>query len=279
VVAVVTSEKFDWLREELGSDAPAVEHVDANAFYDGHGPMFSAVVRLLERYGTPGAGRLRLVAEHMLALRAPAHVRAYMRYEAASNVAVCGHDASILCPYDATRLPDEIIDAALRTHPEVVETRHRRTTGRFMDPRAFVRQYVREPTTPPATPACRLTQREDLVTVRAWARSQAQAAGLPVDKVEDLALAVSEVATNALLYGDDPRLLWSYVEDGHLVYQIRDRGPGPADPLAGYLPPDEHLLGGRGLWLAHQLCDIVEIVSDEPDTDVHLHMRLPASVP
>src|SRR3712207_291628 len=92
VMAVVTPEKFRWLREELGTGAAAVEHVDANAFYARHGPMLGAVVRLLQRHATPGTGRLRMVAEQALELRAPADVRAYMRYEAASNVVVDGYD-------------------------------------------------------------------------------------------------------------------------------------------------------------------------------------------
>src|SRR3712207_1869684 len=81
VLAVVTPEKFGWLREELGSDAAAVEHVEADDFSARHGPMFAAMVGLLQRHATPGRGRLRMVAEQTLTLRAPADVRAYMRYE------------------------------------------------------------------------------------------------------------------------------------------------------------------------------------------------------
>ena len=55
---------------------------------------------------------------------------------------------------------------------------------------------------------------------------------------------------------------------------MRDAGSGLPDPLAGYLPPDRRRFSGRGLWLAHQLCDSVEIVSHGARTDVYLRTRL-----
>lgn len=275
VVAVLTPEKFGWLREELaGNGLPAVEHIAADAFYERPGPMLRAVIALLERHGRPGHGRVRIVAEQDLARRDPPHVRAYMRHEAATNLAVAGYDASILCPYDAARLPQEIIDAALRTHPEVLGPQGRVPSAGFIDPRAFVREYVRRPPRPPEAPSWRVRSPDDIGQAREWIRTQAHANGLPAGKVEDLVLVVSEVATNAYRYGEDPRILWSYVDGGSLVCQVRDHGPGPEDPLAGYLPPDVEAAGGRGLWIAHQLCDAVEVVSDRSGTDVYLRMRL-----
>ena len=80
------------------------------------------------------------------------------------------------------------------------------------------------------------------------------------------------------MHGDAPRELSSYLDDGRLVFQVRDAGAELPDPLSGYLPPDPDRLGGRGLWLAHQLCDIVEVGGDATRTDVLLHVRLPVAV-
>jgi anti-sigma regulatory factor (Ser/Thr protein kinase) len=95
--------------------------------------------------------------------------------------------------------------------------------------------------------------------------------------VEELALAVSEVVTNALVHGEGPRHVWSYTAGGRFFCRLEDAGPGLRDPLAGYLPPDPTKLGGRGLWLARQLCDVVEVASDEAGTIVSLQVRLPAA--
>jgi anti-sigma regulatory factor (Ser/Thr protein kinase) len=276
VLAIVTHEKAGWLREQLGSDADAIEFVDADLFYDRHGPMFSRLLGYLERHGVPGRGRVRIVAEQALALREAADVRAYMRYEAASNFAYSRFDASVLCPYDAARLPDEILRAALNTHPEILENGRSRRSGSFMDPRSFLRQSVRDRAAPTGIAPCRLERPEDIASARALVRGQAQAAGLAGQGVEDLMIAVSEVATNAFRHGEAPRRLWSYVEDGHFVCKVTDAGSGLPDPLAGYFPPDRQRLDRRGLWLAHQLCDIVEVACDTTGTDVCLHMRLTA---
>jgi anti-sigma regulatory factor (Ser/Thr protein kinase) len=45
--------------------------------------------------------------------------------------------------------------------------------------------------------------------------------------------------------------------------------------MADRIRPDQLAWGGRGLWLANQLCDLVQIRSGARGTVVRLHMRLP----
>jgi anti-sigma regulatory factor (Ser/Thr protein kinase) len=277
VMAAVTPEKRDWLREDLGTDAAAIDFADVGELYWRHGPMLASLVAYLERHGTPGRGRVRVVAEQELTSRAAADVRAYMRYEAAFNVAYSQFNASVLCPYDAERLPEAIIEDALRTHPDVLDNGSARRSELFMDPRAFVRDRVRARPVPAGVEPYGIERAEDVSGARALVRAKAEAAGLPTPAIQDLELAVSEVATNALQHGRAPRRVWSYVEDGELVCHVRDAGPGPPDPLTGYLPPDTRSLRGRGLWLAHQLCDIVEIASNDARNDVYLYVRVGAA--
>ena len=48
------------------------------------------------------------------------------------------------------------------------------------------------------------------------------------------------------------------------------------DPLAGRTMPTARQVGGRGLWLVHQLCDLVEIRSTPHEgTTIRLHTELP----
>jgi anti-sigma regulatory factor (Ser/Thr protein kinase) len=274
VLTALSAEKLDWLRHDLGADAPAVDFADERALYERHGPMLASVLDYLERHGTPGGGRVRIVAEQALALRDPADVRAYMRYEAASNVAYARFDANVLCPYDAASLPDAIVRDALRTHPEVLDDGAPRPSERYVDPRSFVRERAVVERVPAGVTPIALELPDDVAGARAFARAHAEAAGAPTEAIEDLELAVSEVATNALVHGRGPRLVWCYVDHGDLVCRVHDAGPGPADPLQGYLPPDIRRLRGRGLWLAHQLCDIVEIAGDRAGTDVQLRLKV-----
>jgi anti-sigma regulatory factor (Ser/Thr protein kinase) len=277
VLAAAAPDKLAWLREELGPEAGAVDFADAGVLYARHGPMLRALTDYLHRHARRGTGRARIVAEHPLTDRRPAVVRAYMRYEAAANIAFDDYDARVVCPYDTARLPAGIVEDALRTHPEVLEEGRLRRSALFTDPRSFVRRRVRPRAAPPDAPTFVIERAEDLVGARALVRAEAERAGVPDETIEGLVLAVSEVGANALVHGAPPRAAWAYVEQGALVCQVRDGGPGLADPLAGYLPPDRGLLTGRGLWLAHQFCDVVEIASEPSGTDVYLHVAAPVA--
>jgi anti-sigma regulatory factor (Ser/Thr protein kinase) len=272
VLVAVTPEKFGWLRDALGDDAAAVGFTDSGALYERHGPMFATVVNYLSRHGSPGRGRVRIVAEQALAWRTPVDVRAYMRYEAAANVMYRRFAASVLCPYDASRLPELVVLDALRTHPEVLDGERPRRNEAFVDPRVFVRGQINVVAAPRGSPAIVLERLENVASARRRVAEFAEAAGLPGPKIEELTVAVSEVATNALIHGRAPRCLWIYRRDGALVCHVADGGRGLPDPLVGYLVPDLDADGGRGLWLAHQLCDVVETAGDETGTHVYLQM-------
>ena len=63
--------------------------------------------------------------------------------------------------------------------------------------------------------------------------------------------------------------LWE--EDERLLVEVEDRGR-IEEPLVGRIRPDVNQEGGRGLWLANQLCDLVQIRSGEAGTTVRLHL-------
>lgn len=161
------------------------------------------------------------------------------RREAAANVGYSRYAASVLCPYDAARLPDEVLEDARHTHPELDENGHAGRDPRFMDPRAFVRERVRVHPAQPGAARCRLAAPEDVAVARALARAHADSAGLRSAHADDLAVAVSEVATNALVHGSGPEGMHAFLDEGTLVCRIRDGGPGrPARrlPAAGDEP-------------------------------------------
>jgi hypothetical protein len=46
------------------------------------------------------------------------------------------------------------------------------------------------------------------------------------------------------------------------------------DPLAGRRRPSLDARGGHGLWIVNEVCDQVEILSDETGTTIRMHMDL-----
>jgi len=113
----------------------------------------------------------------------------------------------------------------------------------------------------------------NLSEVRALAESKARVFGLPEDRITDFVIAVAEVAGNTVRHARSPGSMEIWLDGGELVCEIRDAGV-ITDPLVGRRPPPPEANGGHGLWLVHQICDHVELHSDEKGTVIRLHMAL-----
>jgi serine/threonine-protein kinase RsbW len=105
----------------------------------------------------------------------------------------------------------------------------------------------------------------------AWA---ARRVALDVERAQDLAIAVTEAAGNAIKHGGGAGQLELIQDDNRaLIAQVSDNGPGMPGTAPAALPPPEHS-HGRGLYLVHQLCDRVEYHTGPAGTTVHLEMDL-----
>jgi anti-sigma regulatory factor (Ser/Thr protein kinase) len=88
----------------------------------------------------------------------------------------------------------------------------------------------------------------------------------------DLVLAVNEVATNSVVHGGGQGIVRVWCEPDALICEVSDGG-AITDPLAGRRRPPDGNVGGHGLWLCNQLCDLVQIRSFADRGVVRLHMR------
>lgn len=88
--------------------------------------------------------------------------------------------------------------------------------------------------------------------------------------VADFVIAASELAANSVMHGGGSGTLRLWRENGSLLAEVEDRGQ-VKEPLVGRLRPGLAQEGGRGLWLANQLCDLVQIRSGAAGTTVRLH--------
>ena len=118
------------------------------------------------------------------------------------------------------------------------------------------------------------TYTTDLAPIRAVVCRYAIQAGLTEARAIDLTLAVSEVAANTVKHAKSPGSLNIWYDAREIVCQIHDEGI-ITDPLAGQREPSLDAMGGHGLWIVNQVCDRVEIQSDENGTTIRLHMNLP----
>jgi anti-sigma regulatory factor (Ser/Thr protein kinase) len=129
------------------------------------------------------------------------------------------------------------------------------------------------PLSPPGDDATCHTYRTDLTKVRALVLQQARAAGLTEGRANDLVLAVSEVAANTLRHTQSAGTLTIWREAAELLCEVQDEGT-ITDPLAGQRRPGPDATGGHGLWLVYQVCDLVELRSDETGTTIRMHMAV-----
>jgi anti-sigma regulatory factor (Ser/Thr protein kinase) len=275
ILVIAPGEKLGWIRSEFDGDAPAIEFADSGAFYRSAGQATRSMVDWLRRNAT-GERRVRVVAEPPLARRPQVQVADYLRAEAAANVVYRPYAVSILCPYDASALHQDVLLDAQRIHPELMHDNGVVASSLFTDPRDFVRGHslIAEP--PASAASLAISDSGDLTMARHFVREEAAKAGLSAEATEYLVVAVGELVTNALIHGLPPRRLSVYADGPTLICHIYDSGPGLADPLAAYLVPERNALRGNGLWLARQMCDYLDVVTSPAGTHIVLGTALSA---
>ena len=118
--------------------------------------------------------------------------------------------------------------------------------------------------------------RDEIAVVRHEVSGRLTAAGLGGDRLQGFVLAVNEVITNVVLHagGQGRAVLW--LAGGSAWCTVTDSGPGiPARYLRRPDVPEAFEVGGRGIWLAHQLCDEVTVATGPIGTTIGLRITLP----
>ncbi len=182
------------------------------------------------------------------------------RYEAAVNEIFASLPVWAICTYDERTTPGDVLDEVLRTHPFLAGPggEHAANEG-YESPSAFLAQRARPYIDP-------LEAGEPMVELTDPSLAEARRAAVAVtdplfgsETADNLALAVSEVVANAQRYGRPPVVLRLWSGPDRIVATIKDSGAGIHDATIGLAPVDSDQSGGRGLWIANQLCDHLAI--------------------
>jgi anti-sigma regulatory factor (Ser/Thr protein kinase) len=268
---VVSSEKIAGLREVLGADATDVCFADMADVGANPGRIIAAWREFVDRHR--GARLpLRGIGEPVWAERSPAELVECRRHEELLNVAFDGSPAWwLLCPYDVASLGDGIAAEAVRTHPFVVDADGSSASPTYPGVGAFEGPLV-APLPEPLGAAVELAfSMASLGEVRRFVGGQALRAGIAPARVPDVELAVNELCTNSVRHGGGAGTCRTWVEGETFLCEVRDAGT-ILDPLAGRLRPGVEQIGGRGLWLANQVCDLVQIRATPLGGVVRLHV-------
>jgi anti-sigma regulatory factor (Ser/Thr protein kinase) len=274
ILVVLDHEKNCELRARLDDRSGAVMFADMCEVGKNPARIIPAWIDFVNTNTGPGV-RARGIGEPIVPGQSPAKLVECQRNEALLNIAIADPTFWLLCPYDISVLDPEIIQEARRTHSIVNERGCSRNSETFAGPEAFCTPSRAElPEPPPDTPVLHFGD-GDLSCVRSHMAAVADLAGMAPTQKEDLVLAANEIATNSLRHGGGSGTLRSWTDGGSVVCEVRDAGV-ITDPLAGRRRPSVRDHGGRGLWLANRLCDLVQMRGFDNGNVVRLHVGIEA---
>ncbi len=266
LLVAVAEDKGELIAEELGPDADRVLFLDMRKV--GHNP--ASIIPLWRDFVDDHEGAsVRGIGEPAWAARSEAALEECHCHEGLLNHAFGqGPEWSLLCPYDAESLGDEVLARVDLSHSRVSSQGRTEDSCRFeADPDCLGREL----SPPRSRPEVLSFGIAGLAEVRLHVARAAEDAGLDPRGVADLVTAASELAANSVAHGGGSGTLRLWCEGDHLLAEVEDRGL-IEEPLVGRLRPTISQEGGRGLWLANQLCDLVQIRSGERGTTVRLHI-------
>lgn len=256
VLVAVPAPRLHALRYGLGSAAHDVAWVDMTGLGRNPGRILSA----LQSFADAHPGRhVHIVGEPIWAGRSAAETREATRHEALINLAFAGRTATVLCPYDTSALPAHVVSDAHRTHPVLTEGRAPWASRRYTDPLRVCGDCDTPLGEPPLSAHVLRYAEGELAGVRAHADRWAADLGLSRERRTDLNLAIGEAVSNSVRHGGGRGTLRLWATGSTAFAETTDGG-GMPDPLTGRRRPDPvSAAGGRGVWMMHQLCDLVEI--------------------
>ena len=269
VMVALSCDKLSALARELGPVAQDITMVDMEDLGANPARIIPVWRRFLGESGTRGP--VRGIGEPIWAGRSPTELVECQLHEALLNVAF-GDDQGffLMCPYDENALEPRVLGEALHSHAFATEGGTARRSETFQGD-AWYTTLLDGPLPLPTAPVQEVNfAAADLPSLRQFVLGASRSAGLG-NRSDDIALAVHEVAANSVRHGGGKGSLKTWQGGGVLTFDVSDAGR-IADPLVGRIDPQPDESHGRGLWLANQICDLVQIRSSEFGTTVRVHV-------
>jgi anti-sigma regulatory factor (Ser/Thr protein kinase) len=272
-LVVVSAAKIARLRDTLGPSADRILFADMGDVGSNPARIIPAWRAFVDHHGRSGRP-LRGIGEPIWAERSAAELVECQRHEALLNFAFA--DAAgfrLLCPYDTDALDAKVIEKAHHSHPVMVDDQGGRQSATYVDLGVVAAPFA-DPLPAPPPGAHELPfAHGTLAQLRAFVTVHAAQAGLREPRASDLILAVNEVATNSVRHAGGHGLVRIWLDGDALICEVVDDGGGIGAPLAGREKPPEGQLGGHGLWLVNQVCDLVQVRAFATGGAVRMHMR------
>jgi anti-sigma regulatory factor (Ser/Thr protein kinase) len=268
ILVAVPGDRLASLRHALGDDADDVTMADMVEFGRNPGRILAGQYSFVERHPDQ---HVRIIAESAWAGRTEPEYLACMQHEALANIAFSGSSITGLCPYDASCLNESVLAHVRLTHPQVWMDGSRSHCPEYAVDAALER--CNQPlVTSPAAVTHTVEHAHDLAGARRSAERYGRLLGMAPDRVADLLLVTTELATNSLDHAGGPCQLAFWYDSGFVVCEARDVGQW-ADPLAGRRPPGAGGAGPYGLFVVNAIADLLRTHTTPAGTTVHAYLR------
>lgn len=269
-LVVVSARKIDLLRESLDGQSEGVVFADMAAV--GHNPA-----RIIPAWhdfvgAHAGSAGFRGVGEPIYPERDPDQLVECQRHESLLNLAFTGVPGFwLLCPYDTSILDRTVVEEAYRSHPFVCQGDDHTASDRCRTFEEIAAPFALPLSDPPPHATSLDFSDGRLERVRQFVSDYASAQGLSPEQTADLVVSVNEMASNSLLHGGGRGILRTWRNAETVICEIADNGHVD-NPLVGRRRPGLDRVDGRGVWLANQLCDLVQLRVFPSGTVVRMHM-------
>src|SRR6187551_1504895 len=271
VFVVLNAEKIARLRDALGEDADRVLFADMAEVGANPARIIAAWHEFVDEHGAGGQA-IRGIGEPIWDGRSDSELAECHRHESLLNLAFADTPAfRLLCPYDVSALDPSVVEAAERTHPYLSGVDSFSESRTYRGTEAISAPFADPLNEAPGSAEELAFDADSLAGVRDLVAQRAEEAGLAQVRVDGLVLAVNEIATNSIRHGGGSGVLKVWEDGDFFLSQVEDTGQ-IEKPMAGRLQPVLDEMGGRGLWLANQLCDLVQVRTFENGNVVRIHM-------
>jgi anti-sigma regulatory factor (Ser/Thr protein kinase) len=271
VVVALPRDNMRALHDELNGAAGAVQFLDMETIGANPARIIGRWQQVVDE-ADPARRGLRGVGEPTWPSRRPQEMQECQLHELLIDAAFeNGPGWRLLCPFDAANLPGAVVDVLAQAHPLswADATPVAQVSAAYRSSAAA--EFFSSATLPdPVGPVARYEYGTptDVCAVRKAVRAFAQG-HVEGERLEDLVIAASELTTNGVSYGMGGVVeLWQ--EPASIIMQFTDSGY-IENPLVGRLPSDATSPGGRGVYLAYQLCDLVQLRSSASGTVARIH--------
>ncbi|MDX6478076.1 MAG: hypothetical protein QOG29_663 [Gaiellaceae bacterium] len=206
-IAVLTPEKFRLLCDALGDDSGGLAFVDASLHYRRPSHALAEYRRRLdEELSRPEADLVRVIAEIPSGPMTVEH-EDWTRYEAVVNRALAGYPLWVICGYDTRVVPEQVLADVLSAHPLVAAGEQPARNADYVEPDEFIAPPIRREAKRPTGAGgslARLTiaDEPELTDLRRLVAGAARAGGLSPVVVDDVTVAVGELARDGLRRGE-----------------------------------------------------------------------------